>query len=134
MIESSVSRSSAKRVLIVEDNEDSALSLKMLLEAMGYLVEVVHDGESAVGASAERRPDLILMDIGLPGISGYEAARQIRRGHAQAPIVIVALTGWGQEPDRRKSQEAGIDHHLVKPLVLDQLKRILEPAQVSGAG
>ena len=129
-----MSRSSAKRILIVEDNEDSALSLKMLLEAMGYLVEVVHDGESAVGASAERRPDLILMDIGLPGINGYEAARQIRSGHPQAPIVIVALTGWGQEPDRRKSQEAGIDHHLVKPLVLDQLKRILEPAQMSGAG
>jgi CheY-like chemotaxis protein len=123
---------SAKRILIVEDNEDSAMSLKMLLEALGYAVHMVHDGEAAVDASVEVGPDIILMDIGLPGINGYEAARRIRTDRPEASLMIVALTGWGQEPDRRKSQAAGINHHLVKPLDLAELKRILEPAQASG--
>jgi len=117
----------AQRILIVEDNEDSALSLKMLLEAMGYAVHVVHDGEGALEAACAQYPDVILMDIGLPRMSGYEAARRIRQNCTQKTMLIIALTGWGQEDDRRKSVEAGIDHHLVKPLDLGQLKLLLEP-------
>jgi CheY-like chemotaxis protein len=121
-----LSDTTPKRILIVEDNEDSALSLRMLLEELGYAAEVVHDGEGAVSSAAACPPDVVLMDIGLPGMNGYEAARQIRTGCAGS-LMIVALTGWGQEPDRRRSQEAGIDHHLVKPLDLGKLMLILSP-------
>lgn len=117
----------ARRILIVEDNRDSALSLQMLLEAMGYAVDVVHDGEGAVSTAAAKSPDVILMDIGLPRMSGYDAARQIRADCKDKPMMIIALTGWGQESDRRQSAEAGIDHHLVKPLDLGRLRQILEP-------
>jgi CheY-like chemotaxis protein len=129
-----VNKKAPRRILIVEDNEDSALSLKMLLEALGHEAEVVHNGEAAIAATASRKPEVILMDIGLPGINGYEAARRIRNDSAGTAMLIVALTGWGQEPDRRRSSEAGIDHHLVKPLDLDKLRLILSPEQASGAG
>src|SRR3954463_9413274 len=99
----------------------------MLLEALGHAVEAVHDGEAAVAAAESRPPNVILMDIGLPGINGYEAARQVRTRCPGAAVLIVALTGWGQEPDRKRSSDAGIDHHLVKPLDLDKLKLILAP-------
>lgn len=117
----------AQRILIVEDNEDSALSLQMLLEALGYAVDVEHDGEGAVRTANAKSPDVILMDIGLPRMSGYDAARQIRADCKDKPMMIIALTGWGQESDRRQSAEAGIDHHLVKPLDLGRLRQILEP-------
>lgn len=117
----------AQRILIVEDNRDSALSLQMLLEALGYAVDVVHDGEGAVRTATAKSPDVILMDIGLPRMSGYDAARQIRADCKDKPMMIIALTGWGQESDRRQSAEAGIDHHLVKPLDLGRLRQILEP-------
>ena len=116
-----------QRILIVEDNEDSALSLQMLLEALGYTVDVVHDGEGAVQSATAKNPDVILMDIGLPRMSGYDAARQIRAGCKDKPMMIIALTGWGQDSDRRQSAEAGIDHHLVKPLDLGRLRQLLEP-------
>ena len=114
------------RILIAEDNRDSADSLKALLEALGYDPYISYDGESAVRAAAELRPDAIVMDIGLPGISGYEAARRIRALEPALPALIVALTGWGQQSDRLRSSEAGIDHHLVKPLDLAALKQILD--------
>ncbi len=117
----------ASSILVVEDNEDSASSLKMLLEALGYAAHIARDGEAAVEAAVSLLPDAILMDIGLPGISGYEAARRIREACAGKPMLIVALTGWGQQADRLRSSEAGIDHHLVKPLDLQTLRRILEP-------
>lgn len=104
----------------------------MLLEALGYEVGMVHDGEGAVEAARAQSPDVILMDIGLPRISGYEAARRIRQDCKDKELMIIALTGWGQEDDRRRSAEAGIDHHLVKPLDLAQLKRLLAPAQAPG--
>lgn len=117
----------ASSILVVEDNVDSANSLKMLLEALGYEAHVEHDGEAAVKAALARRPDVILMDIGLPGMNGYEAARRIREACAGKPMMIVALTGWGQQADRLRSSEAGIDHHLVKPLDLAKLRQLLEP-------
>jgi CheY-like chemotaxis protein len=129
-----LSEPTALRILIVEDNQDSALSLKMLLEVLGHIVDVVHDGEEAIVAAAAQRPDVILMDIGLPGLSGYDAARRIRTDCKGSPILIIALTGWGQDQDRRRSADAGIDHHLVKPLDLDKLRRILASAPPPGAG
>ena len=129
-----MSESTAQRILVVEDNLDSALSLKMLLEVLGHAVDVVHDGEGAIEAAAARRPDVILMDIGLPGVSGYDAARRIRSDSKGGPILIIALTGWGQEQDRQRSADAGIDHHLVKPLDLDKLRQILAYAPPPGAG
>lgn len=114
------------RILIAEDNRDSADSLKALLEALGHEAHISCDGESAVRSAAELRPDVIVMDIGLPGFNGYEAARQIRAIKPALAALIVALTGWGQHSDRMKSAEAGIDHHLVKPLDLAALKQILD--------
>jgi CheY-like chemotaxis protein len=122
----SVSEVSPLRILIVEDNRDSADSLKTLLEALRYDAHVVYDGETGVQSSATLRPDVIVMDIGLPGISGYEAARQIRARNPDGRPTIVALTGWGQHADRQQSAQAGIDHHLVKPLDLAALKQILD--------
>ena len=129
-----MSKSIAQRILIVEDNQDSAMSLKLLLEALGHAVAVVHDGEGAVDAAAAQRPDVILMDIGLPGISGYDAARRIRNDCKDSRLLIIALTGWGQEQDRRRSVDAGIDHHLVKPLDLAKLRQILASAPPPAAG
>ncbi len=114
------------RILIAEDNRDSADSLKALLETLGYEAHISNDGESAVRLAATLRPDVIVMDIGLPGINGYEAARQVRALKPELPALIVALTGWGQQSDRLRSAEAGIDHHLVKPLDLAALKQILD--------
>ena len=129
-----MSESAARRILIVEDNLDSALSLKMLLEVLGHVVEVAHDGEEGIASAAALRPDVILMDIGLPGLSGYEAARRIRTDCKGSPPLIIALTGWGQDQDRRRSADAGIDHHLLKPLDLDKLRQILASAPPPGAG
>jgi DNA-binding response OmpR family regulator len=114
------------RILVTEDNRDSADSLKALLDALGYDGHIAYDGETAVHSAAVLRPDVIIMDIGLPGISGYEAARQIRAQKPDAPLTIVALTGWGQRADRLRSADAGIDHHLVKPLDLAALRQILD--------
>lgn len=122
-----MSDKTASCILIVEDNEDSAGSLKLLLEALGYAAHIARNGEEALNAAVTLRPDAILMDIGLPGMNGYEAARRIRQQCADKRMLIVALTGWGQQSDRLRSAEAGIDHHLVKPLDLAQLRQILEP-------
>ena len=121
------------RILIAEDNRDSADSLKALLEALGYEAHISNDGETAVRLAGKLRPDVIIMDIGLPGINGYEAARQVRALQTGSPPLIVALTGWGKQSDRLQSAEAGIDHHLVKPLDLAALKQILDSVPVRAA-
>jgi CheY-like chemotaxis protein len=121
-----VSEAVRLRILVAEDNRDSADSLKALLDALGYDTHLAYDGESAVRAAATLRPDVIIMDIGLPGLNGYDAARRIRAQHPDMRVVIVALTGWGQRSDRLRSAEAGMDHHLVKPLDLAALKKILD--------
>jgi CheY-like chemotaxis protein len=95
-------------------------------------VQLVGDGESAVGMAETFAPDLILMDVGLPGMSGYEASRVIRSNERKKRITIVALTGWGQIADLRKSADAGIDQHLVKPLDFFKLRAILD--RLSGFG
>jgi two-component system CheB/CheR fusion protein len=112
------------RILVVDDNRDAADSLAMLLRLSGHEVHVAHDGLEAMGTAAVFRPDVVLLDIGLPKLNGYEAGRRIRRERGDG-VVLIALTGWGQEEDRARSKEAGFDHHLTKPVNLDALQQLL---------
>ena len=114
-----------RRVLIVDDNEDGAESLAMLLQLAGHETCKAHDGLEAIEAAERVRPDVVLLDIGLPGMNGYEACRRIRKEPWGKDLVLVALTGWGQEEDRHESREAGFDAHLVKPVDVDQLLEFL---------
>jgi len=115
----------ARRVLVVDDNVDSAESLAMLLRLGGHEIETAYDGLQAVEAAERFKPDLVLLDIGLPGIDGYDAAARIREGSGGRELVLVAITGWGQEEDRRRSREAGFDAHLTKPVDMAALSRLL---------
>ncbi len=114
-----------RRVLIVDDNRDSADSLSMLLEITGNKTAVAHDGLEAIEAAEKYRPDVMLLDIGLPKLNGHEVCRRIREQPWGKDIVMIALTGWGQEDDRRKSEEAGFNGHLVKPVDYDKLLELL---------
>lgn len=113
------------RILVVDDNEDSATSLGMLLELLGAEVRVEHDGPSAIAAFEPFGPDVGLLDIGMPGMDGYEVARTLRDRFAHHAAVLVALTGWGQEQDKREAREAGFDHHMVKPVEIGKLRKLL---------
>ena len=104
------------RILIADDNQDAATTLATLLEIMGHQVQYVHDGEAAVAAASEFNPQVVLLDIGMPKLNGYEACRKIRSHAHGAAMTVVAVTGWSQPDDRRASQAAGFDHHLVKPV------------------
>ena len=115
-----------RRVLVVDDNVDAARTLELLLNSLGHETCVVYDGLRALSAAQEFRPDIVLLDIGMPGIDGYEVARRLRPLKNEWPFRIIAVTGWGTDEDRRKSQEAGFDLHLVKPLDPDQLLRAME--------
>ncbi len=116
---------SQRRILIVDDNKDSADSLAMLLEITGNKTYMAHDGVEAVEAIEKHRPEVVLLDIGLPKLDGHEVCRRIREQPWGKDIVVIALTGWGQEDDRRKSEEAGFDGHLVKPVDYEQLLEML---------
>jgi CheY-like chemotaxis protein len=112
--------------LVVDDNKDSAESLATLLQLIGHEVHTAHDGLEAVDTAAKVEPDVILLDIGLPRLNGYEAARRIRQQRREgSALKLVALSGWGQEEDRRRSEAAGFDAHLVKPVDLDALFNLL---------
>ncbi len=114
------------RILVVDDNVDAALSLvKVLTRLYGQDVRVAHEGVSALAKAREFRPDLVLLDIGLPGMDGYEVARQIRSSPECEAAVLVAVTGWGQDADRTRAREAGFDRHLVKPVDPDVLRELL---------
>jgi CheY-like chemotaxis protein len=117
--------SSGHRLLVVDDNEDAATALATLLRLQGHQVRVVHDGISALEAVRAFRPVLILLDIGMPGMDGYEVARRIRKTPGMENVLLAALTGWGQQEDRRRTAEAGFDHHLVKPLQPATLEGLL---------
>lgn len=114
-----------RRVLVVDDNRDAAGSLAELLGLDGHEALMAHDGAAAVELAASWGPDVILLDIGLPRLDGYEAARRIRAGHAGDRIRLIAVTGWGQAEDRLKSAAAGFDHHIVKPVDLAALSELL---------
>jgi CheY-like chemotaxis protein/nitrogen-specific signal transduction histidine kinase len=104
------------RILVVDDLRDSAESLGMVLEMKGHTIRIAHDGLEAVQAAAAFRPEVILMDIGLPRMNGYEAAREIRHEPWGKKMILVAVTGWGQDDDKRRAAEAGFDHHMTKPV------------------
>jgi len=114
-----------RRVLVVDDNEDAAGSLAMLLELEGYQTLQAHDGVEAIEAAEHFRPDAVLLDVGLPRMNGYEVCRCIREQEWGKDVILVALTGWGQEADRRRSEEAGFDAHMVKPPDQETLKKLL---------
>jgi PAS domain S-box-containing protein len=114
-----------RRVLIVDDSEDGAESLAMLLQLSGHETHVAHDGVEAIEAAETLRPDIVLLDIGLPRLDGYEVCHRLRKERWAKNLVVVALTGWGQEEDRHRSREAGFDAHLVKPVDHDALLRLL---------
>jgi signal transduction histidine kinase/ActR/RegA family two-component response regulator len=115
----------ARRVLVVDDNVDAADSLALLLEREGHQVLVAYNGEDALRLYAEQHPEAVVMDIGLPKLNGYEAARAMRMTQGAHPLLLMALTGWGQGEDRRRSQEAGFDHHLVKPVAPRAIHELL---------
>jgi CheY-like chemotaxis protein/two-component sensor histidine kinase len=114
-----------KRVLVVDDHPDVAESLVMLLELLGHRVASVSDGPLAIAAARDQRPDLMLVDIGLPRMDGYEVARIVRADPALAGVVLIALTGYGTAEDRARSRAAGFDHHLVKPVPVDALRDLV---------
>ncbi len=113
------------RVLVVDDNRDAALSLAMLLRLLCHDVQTAHDGHAALQLLKGSVPDLVLLDIGMPGLDGYEVASRIRETPGLSNVVLAALTGWGQPEDRRRSAEAGFDHHLIKPVEADILGDLL---------
>lgn len=114
-----------RRILVVDDNRDAAVSLAMLLRVLGHHVELAHDGLEALSRFETYRPQLVLMDIGMPRLNGYDAARGIRQLDGGRDAVLVALTGWGQDQDRQSSAQAGFDHHLVKPIDASALRHLL---------
>lgn len=112
------------RILVADDNQDAAASLSILLQLEGYEVETAYDGLQAVAKATAFAPDLVILDIGMPGLNGHDAARAIRK-QCTHPLRLIALTGWGQQNDRQLSQEAGFDAHLVKPVEFSTLLTLL---------
>jgi len=116
---------SGHRLLVVDDNRDAAISFAMLLRLHGHEVEIAHDGASALALATTFTPHLVFLDLGMPGMDGYEVARRLRQQPGMERVVLTALTGWGQQEDRRRTLEAGFDHHLVKPPEEAALERVL---------
>jgi CheY-like chemotaxis protein len=115
-------------VLVIDDHRDMAESLTMLLRLWGHEAIEAHDGRAALEMALTRRPDVVLLDLGLPGLSGHEVARRLRAQPGTKDILIWALTGHAQEEDHQRSRAAGCDLHLVKPLAPDSLRELLEDA------
>jgi CheY-like chemotaxis protein len=120
-------------VLAVDDNRDAAHMLGEALRLLGCTVQVVHDGAAALAALAAFAPELVLLDIGLPGMDGYEVARRLRQANRDPGLRIVAVTGYGQPSDRERSRAAGFDDHLVKPVTLQILGQVLASRPDPGA-
>lgn len=113
------------RILVVDDNRDAAESLSLILQLRGHATLVAHDGPRGIEAARSLRPDVVFLDIGMPGMDGYAVARAIRALDGMADARIVALSGWGAPDDLRRSRAAGFDDHLTKPAVLDAVDRVL---------
>jgi CheY-like chemotaxis protein len=120
------------RILVVDDNVDMVRGISMLLTLIGHDVATAHDGPAALEAAERFRPEFVLLDIGLPGMDGYEVASRLRREPCSKDAVIVAVTGYGRDEDRRRSKEAGFDYHLIKPLDHDALLSVLSTAGTGG--
>jgi CheY-like chemotaxis protein len=112
-------------ILVADDNEDAANSLSALLRIIGHDVRVAYDGAEAVELAATFRPDVILLDIGMPGLNGFEAARDIRARPWGKNVMLIAVTGYGQKADKRRSREVGFNHHIVKPINFTALEKLL---------
>jgi CheY-like chemotaxis protein len=118
-------------ILIADDNLDSVESLGMLLSACGYKVHLAHDGAEAVEVAVRIQPEVVILDIGMPRLNGYDAARCIRELAWAADALLIAITGWGQEQDKQRSIAAGFDHHLIKPVDANELERLLQAFRLS---
>lgn len=113
------------RILVVDDNQDSAMSLAMILSIMGHETRTANDGESALTTAESFLPEVVLLDIGLPKLNGYEVAQRIRENTWGRSMFLIAVTGWGQEEDRQRSSEVGLNVHMVKPVEPAVLERLL---------
>jgi CheY-like chemotaxis protein len=113
------------RLLIVEDNADTAESLARLLRHLGHEVQIAREGPRAIEIVVRQRPEFVLLDIGLPGMDGYEVAARLRQEASCKETVIIAISGYGRSEDQQRSREAGIDHHLVKPIDHEALRELL---------
>jgi CheY-like chemotaxis protein len=116
----------AQRVLIVDDNKDAASSLGRLLTLLGHETHVVHDGPTALSAVPQFQPQVVFLDLGMPGMDGFETAAQMRAAPGGDRLSIVALTGWGEKEDRERTEHAGFAAHLIKPVNVDQLEAALK--------
>ena len=125
VVESTAGKVPPRRVLLVDDNVDAAETLGMLLSALGATISVAHSGRAALAVLDTFDPDTVLLDIGMPEMDGYEVARTIRSQPRHADVMLIALTGWGQQDDQRRSRAAGFDHHLVKPPNIEKLRELL---------
>ncbi|HEX4268065.1 MAG TPA: response regulator [Steroidobacteraceae bacterium] len=115
-----------RRLLVVDDNRDAAESMSMLLQMWGHEVAFAYDGPSALETAQQWRPEAVFLDIGLPGMDGYEVAARLRALPQAKGAVLIAITGYGQDDDRLRSRRAGIDHHLVKPVAPDALRDLID--------
>jgi CheY-like chemotaxis protein len=118
--------STSRRLLVVDDNKDAAESMSMLLQMWGHEVAYAYDGPSALETARQWQPEAVILDIGLPGMDGYEVAERLRTLPRGKDAVLIAITGYGQDDDRRRSRRAGIDHHLVKPVAPDALRTLID--------
>ena len=115
-----------RRLLVVDDNKDAAESMSMLLEMWGHDVAYAYDGPTALETAEQWQPEAVFLDIGLPGMDGYEVAERLRELPHAKDAVLIAITGYGQDDDRLRSRQAGIDHHLVKPVAPDALRNLID--------
>ncbi|MGZ5228390.1 MAG: hybrid sensor histidine kinase/response regulator [Burkholderiales bacterium] len=118
-------RPMARRIVVIDDNQDAAESLAMLLRLKGHDVQIAYDGPSGLALALDGAPDCVLVDIGLPGMDGYEVAKRLRSRDGNGRTLLIALTGYGQQEDRARSRQAGFDHHLVKPVAQNVLEDVL---------
>jgi two-component system, OmpR family, response regulator len=118
-----------RRILLVDDSVDAALAMGMLLEALGYDVRTEHDGPRALASLDEFHPDVVVLDIGLPGMDGFEVAREMRKRDVTKHALMLAMTGYGSDADRADALAAGFDHHLTKPVSVDALEALLKSAR-----
>jgi CheY-like chemotaxis protein len=126
MLEQSIAPGAGLKILIVDDSRDSADSCATLLQLSGYQVQTAYDGRRAFTLAEVLHPHAVLLDIGLPDIDGYQLAAKIREAPWGRGILLIAVTGWGQEEDRRRAFEAGFDHHLTKPIAAETLESLLQ--------